>query len=124
MLLDNSLIEGLHYSIMFYGGRLLRHLTANDPEVNDFISLRRLNRNVVVVIDSDRKTIDDTINSTKTRIVTELTSSAGFCWVTAGRQIENYVTHSVLEAAIRAAHPTTKDVQVGNQFDDPLLRIQ
>ena len=36
---DPALKEGLHYSIMFYGGRLLSHLTANDPEVDEFISL-------------------------------------------------------------------------------------
>ncbi len=35
-----DLIEGLHYSIMFYGGRLLSHLSVNDPDVDDFISLR------------------------------------------------------------------------------------
>jgi len=28
--LDNSLVEGIHYSIMFYGGRLLSHLSGND----------------------------------------------------------------------------------------------
>jgi hypothetical protein len=37
-------IEGIHYSVMFYGGGLLRHLTADDPSVEEFISLRLLNR--------------------------------------------------------------------------------
>lgn len=32
-LLEPDLIEGLHYSIMFYGGRLLRHLSAEDTEI-------------------------------------------------------------------------------------------
>ncbi|WP_218183538.1 ATP-dependent endonuclease, partial [Streptomyces sp. PKU-EA00015] len=37
-----DLIEGLHYSIMFYGGGLLNHLSAEDEEVREFIELRRL----------------------------------------------------------------------------------
>ena len=28
--IDDSLVEGVHYSIMFYGGRLFSHLTADD----------------------------------------------------------------------------------------------
>jgi predicted ATP-dependent endonuclease of OLD family len=50
-----DLIEGLDFSIMFYGGRLLSHLSAEDELVGDFINLNRLNRNVAVIIDSDKK---------------------------------------------------------------------
>jgi hypothetical protein len=50
-----DLIEGIHFSIMFYGGRLLSHLTAGDDEdVSEFIELRSLNRNLAIVIDSDK----------------------------------------------------------------------
>ncbi len=47
------LIEGIHYSIMFYGGRLFSHLTAMDQDdlndnIEDFISVRKLNRNAVI----------------------------------------------------------------------------
>ena len=63
---DPALIEGAHYSIMFYGGTLLAHLSPRDPqEVEDFISLARLNRNVAVVMDSDRSKKGDRINRTK-----------------------------------------------------------
>jgi predicted ATPase len=37
--IDGSLVEGRHYSIMFYGGRLLSHLSAADEETTDFIEL-------------------------------------------------------------------------------------
>ncbi|MGE9007248.1 ATP-dependent nuclease [Leptospira interrogans] len=49
-----DLIEGIHYSIMFYGGRLLSHLSASDDDVTEFINLRSLNRNLAILIDSDR----------------------------------------------------------------------
>ena len=65
---DSDLVEGIDYSIMFYGGRLLSHLTANDPEVTDFISLRKLNRNVGILIDSDKASAHAKINSTKSRV--------------------------------------------------------
>jgi predicted ATP-dependent endonuclease of OLD family len=66
--LDNKLIEGIHYSIMFYGGRLLSHLSALDPEVTEFISLRRLNRYISILIDSDRDKLRGRINDTKQRL--------------------------------------------------------
>ena len=39
---DDALIEGIHYSVMFYGGRLASHLSNEDrtSDVEDFISLR------------------------------------------------------------------------------------
>ena len=47
--------EGTHYSIMFYGGRLLSHLDALPPgERGQYISLLSVNRNIALVLDSDR----------------------------------------------------------------------
>ena len=91
---DPSLIEGVHYSIMFYGGRLLNHLSFDDPEVTEFINLRRLNRNSVVMIDSDKKSARTPINATKSRILKELDEE--HCWITKGREIENYVPVSLM----------------------------
>ncbi|MGA7955268.1 MAG: hypothetical protein WCA07_17285 [Gloeobacterales cyanobacterium] len=100
--IDPELIEGLHYSIMFYGGRLLSHLSAEEKdfkeqEINKFIDLRSLNRNISIVIDSDREQEDSSINGTKQRIVEEFNTGAGFAWVTKGREIENYVGPNSLE---------------------------
>ncbi len=52
--MNPDLREGIHYSIMFYGGRLLNHLSADDPDITEFIKLRRLNRHLAVVMDSDK----------------------------------------------------------------------
>jgi predicted ATP-dependent endonuclease of OLD family len=95
-----DLAEGLHYSIMFYGGRLLSHLTAHDPEVDEFISLRKLNRNLVIVIDSDRDSAKSRVNATKKRIQSEFDGVSGFAWITKGREIENYVDRPTLTAAV------------------------
>lgn len=96
---DNQLVEGIHFTIMFYGGRLLSHLTADDPEVTEFISLRKINRNLAVIIDSDKKRTNAEINTTKARIVKEIGESTGFVWVTAGREVENYFKGELIESA-------------------------
>lgn len=114
--LDPDLIEGLHYSIMFYGGRLLSHLSADDPEVNEFISLRRLNRYISIVIDSDRDNSRKHLNETKKRIIKEFDKGPGFAWITKGREIENYLEQSVLEGAIRKAHRDFRKIHEFGQF--------
>ena len=111
-----ALKEGLHYSIMFYGGRLLSHLTANDPEVDEFISLRRLNRHIAIVIDSDRSTSDEAINATKQKVVDEFEQGPGFAWVTQGREIENYVAPGLMKQAVKAACPKAKELATRDSF--------
>jgi len=102
---DQELVEGLHYSIMFYGGRLMSHLTASDDSsVDDFISLRRLNRNICIMMDSDKSSAGKRINKTKMRIRDEFEEEPGFVWVTKGREIENYIDPITLESAIKAMH--------------------
>lgn len=97
-LMNPKLQEGIHYSIMFYGGRLLNHLSADDPEITEFIKLRRLNRHLAVVMDSDRASRYKRIGSTKARIQKEIEEwpEHGIAWVTEGRYIESYVPRDAL----------------------------
>ena len=103
--LDEKLIEGIHYSIMFYGGRLLSHLTAEDSEITAFISLRRINRYISIVIDSDKNKTHDRINRTKRRVRDEFDKGSGFAWITKGHEIENYVDPQILLESIKIVHP-------------------
>lgn len=93
---DPTLTEGIHYSLMFYGGRLLSHLSADDEEVDEFIALRPLNRHVAIVIDSDRRAAKQALNATKARVIKEIEQCGGFVWVTEGREIENYLSRDSL----------------------------
>lgn len=115
-------IEGVHYSIMFYGGRLASHLTYEDTktEVDDFISLRRLNRRGVIIIDSDRAKSRAHINSTKQRLQKEFDSGPGHAWITDGREIENYLPATQLEAAIAATVPKAKIGTSMGKYDNCL----
>lgn len=106
---------------MFYGGRLLSHLSASDDEIEDFISLRSLNRHVALVMDSDREKNEDSINSTKERLIEEFSKHGGVAWLTAGREIENYVPHSELQAAVAEVYKTSYvKASKGGQFDHAL----
>lgn len=117
---EPEFIEGIHYSIMYYGGRLLSHLTARDEDVSEFIELRSLNRNLAIVIDSDKSADSDEINTTKQRIVSEFSEPA-FAWVTKGREIENYIQHQTLQEAVKNVHSKSYDHSAkGGPFDHSL----
>lgn len=102
-LLAPELKEGLHYSIMFYGGRLLSNLSFDFEWFNkDVIPLIKINRNAYVVIDRDGKTITAKINETKRRISEEIGDSN--YWVTKGREIENYLSDKIINAWLKDKH--------------------
>lgn len=88
-----ELKEGVHYQCMFYAGRLLAHLSLEDPEIKakDAIFILRLNRNAAIIIDSDKQSAKDEINNTKKRISEEIKEMGGLVWITAGKEVENYI---------------------------------
>ncbi len=120
--MDAELVEGIHYSIMFYGGRLASHLSGDDPGefVKDFISLRRLNRRGVILIDSDKSKKGTALNSTKLRLRDEFNSGPGHAWITEGREIENYLNPELLKQTISAVHPNMPIATGLDKFDNAL----
>ncbi len=53
----------------------------------------------VLVMDSDKKNSKSDINTTKKRIKEELENNGFLCWVTDGREIENYISEETVNAA-------------------------
>jgi hypothetical protein len=119
---DSRLKEGVHYSVMFYGGRLLSHLTAEDDgsDFSAFIELRRLNQNMAILIDSDKTSKRSKLNLTKQRILTEFDSTRGLAWVTQGREIENYIPTEVMSTALQTAYPKFSRRSMTGLFDHVL----
>lgn len=119
-----ELREGIEFSIMFYGGRLLSHLSAQDEvdenDVNALIELRKINRNLAIVIDSDRKSSSDTINMTKSRIIDEA-EKTGVAWVTEGREIENYIAPLAMETALSTVYSSTYQKRIKKGVFDHVL---
>lgn len=122
---DELLIEGIHYSIMFYGGKLFSHLSANDLdeetiEIEDFISLQRLNQNSIIMFDSDKSSPQSILSSTKKRLQDEFNNGRGFAWVTKGREVENYLDPDILEDCVKELHYNVKGLTGKGQFDNTL----
>lgn len=119
-----ELEEGIHFSIMFYGGRLLSHLSGDSELVEDFINLKALNQNSAIILDSDRSAKTAKTNATKKRVIDEFDTKGGFAWLTKGREVENYLDPTVLHEALTKAHPQSyKQSSVGGQFEN-LMNFQ
>ena len=82
---------------MYYGGKSLSHFTVDD-KLDDLISILKTNKNAAIVIDSDKRQENARINSTKARIRKEFDAIGGFCWITKGKEIENYIPTQALRA--------------------------
>lgn len=97
---DGSLAEGLNYQCVFYGGRVLAHLSAEtDVESQkNLLNILLTNRNVILLMDSDKESDDDAINATKERVREEIQNARGLCWITAGRTIENYIPAETMKS--------------------------
>jgi len=94
---DGQLREGAHYQVIFYGGKLLSHLTATDSaEEQKAINILTTNRHVAILIDSDKEHPLDTITTTKQRVQDEVIKAGGYAWITDGREIENTIPTDIL----------------------------
>ena len=113
--LNKDLIEGVHYSIMFFGGSLVSHLQAAkttvvaEQQVLDFVSLNRVNQSMAIFIDRDRSSICTELKPAAKRLVDECSSNGYICWVTDGRETENYLENASLKASILACHPSASE---------------
>lgn len=116
---DSRLVESIHYTIMFYGGSLVRHLTASDDAANDFIKLRDLNRNMAILFDSDKENASSPLKKNVQKIVNDMSHRQCMAWVTKGREVENYVSGSDIQSALKIVHPKLyeKPASTG-QFDN------
>lgn len=121
---ENSvhLVEGIHYSIMLYGGKLLNALDAGPSDSNEkLISLFRINTHFCILMDSDKKSKNTRLGKTKTRVIEECKQSGALHWITWGSTIENYVPANVLAASIKTAHPSKRwNHDLGERFTCPL----
>ena len=109
-----SLQEGIDYTIMFYGGSLISHLSASDIEIDDqieneeitnFISLLKINRNMVIICDSDKENNGDSLKPSPKRLQDEFQSEKfPGVWITHGREVENYLNPNIVEDAIKKVH--------------------
>lgn len=97
---DEKFIEGKDYQFLYYGGRLLSHYTTKEDEDN-LINILTTNRHAAIVIDSDKRHRSASINDTKKRIKNEFSKIDGFCWITKGKEIENYLPKDAISKLVK-----------------------
>ena len=103
---DRRIRKGFDYQYLQYGGACLPHYSGDiECQTQDLIQVFRINRNAVIVMDSDIRTSDDEINEHKKRIVDEFQTASSFAWVTAGKEIENYVDSKLWEQKLGTSEP-------------------
>ena len=98
---DSKLQEGQDFQYMYYGGKLLSHYTT-DENIDELINVMTINRHAAIVIDSDKRTKNSRINDTKRRVRDEFNAKGLFCWITKGKEIENYISCNALNATFGA----------------------
>lgn len=86
-----DLKENVDFSFLYYGGKNLSHYKAGSSEENGLIDVLVTNRNAFIVMDHDEESANDELRSTKRRIIDEFQKNGMGFWVTAGREIENYL---------------------------------
>lgn len=119
---DPALTEGIHYSVMFYGGTgSLSHMSAEDLPARELVAITALARRCCLLIDSDKDGPDADLGADKTRLKRELEAAGGYVWVTAGRELENYLDPAQLQAGVIAAHANAEALANRGQFTDNLV---
>ena len=117
---DGKIREGANYSFLYYGGKVLSHFEAMPAdEISNKIKMLLINRNVAVVMDSDRRLSAGKggkprmhLNATKRRLRDEVLNCGGFAWVTLGKEIENYVPKICWENLVG------KEIDIKNEYVD------
>lgn len=93
---DPELVEGVDYTILFYGGSILSQHTFTDDTI-DLVKALSLSRSFAVIIDSDRHPDKPRLRQAKVRVRDEVEAKGGICWITEGREIENYISEPALK---------------------------
>jgi len=103
---EGRLVEGRDYQCVFYGGASLSGVTFSQPdfETSELLQYITINPNVIVICDSDRRKKGAHLKERVRRIRDELKKVPdSFLWITAGTEIENYLTGSSIAKAIGKA---------------------
>lgn len=119
---NGVLTEGKDYQCVFYGGRLLSNLSFE--EETELVNLLSVNRNAIIVLDSDKKVSSTPLNKTKKRIISEAEKRGILVWVTKGREIENYIPEMIIRKKYNKENSKAKFGQFQNieEFIDKLKK--
>jgi hypothetical protein len=110
-LLAPDLKEGQDFLFMFFR-ELPRISIKRDSPETDLIDALKINQNMILIMDSDKKSKNDTSEKDKIKVLMKenCESSGGVCWITQGKEIENYLPNRVIIAACKELRG--KDIEI------------
>lgn len=104
--LDPSLVEGVDFSILFYGGSILAHHSYADDE-SDLVKALSICRQFAIYADSDKREDTTPLKARIERVSEEVKKLGALCWISDGREIENYVPHKTI-TMLAVSRPSVK----------------
>ena len=99
-LYQDEFVPELHFQIIPYGGDLRAHFDFHRDE-SELVNVFKVSRHVAMMCDRDRGNNEDPINDSKLRLQEACEGVGGMYWVTAGREIENYLSNDLLSRTFR-----------------------
>lgn len=120
-LISSDVMEGRDYVFMCYA-QLPKLDFERETTAKEMVNVLQLNQNAVVLIDSDKASENDAIDKDKQRVKQRCEASGGICWITDGREIENYIPPRVVQSACMELRDCDVPITVGpfDEFDKVL----
>ena len=120
---NGCLLEHRDYECAFYGGAILSHYQATDPNdtEGDFINIFRINRNAILLADSDKKNEKSPLKKRVARMKDQIESTKGIVWVFDAKEIENYVPPECMQKAFNISkelQPIRKNYSFANYWEN------
>ena len=111
-LLDSNLKENKDYSFFCYRnlGKLL--IDAEDVD-NGKTNVLSVNRNSIVIMDSDKNKESEELKSEKKQVVESCKENNTLCWVTLGKEIENYLSTKTIKKAVLELRKSEIEIKFG-----------
>jgi predicted ATP-dependent endonuclease of OLD family len=121
---NGTLREGIHYQCVIYGGALKSHLSAEDPtQVDKAIAVFNVNRNAILLTDSDKDTARSRLKKTVTRLREEFEKwDDSFFFITEGREVENYIPASAAQEVFGV--PSIREIEKFEKADKYLTHLR
>ncbi len=114
---NDELVEGIHYQCLPMGGAVAAHFSFewSDDIVADMIQALRINKNVILLADSDRRKAEDEPKKYTRRMADEVEKVGGYAWITEGKEVENYIPIEAIRGYLE-----DDDAQGTGQYKDVL----
>lgn len=111
-LLDSTLKENKDFSFFCYRN-LGKLIIDNEGGDNYKTNIFNVNRNSIVIMDSDKKNEFDELKKEKNRVLENCTKNNVYCWITKGREIENYLTNTTIKKSLQQLRQIEADINIG-----------